>query len=390
MKQLWKTLSLTILGMLLCSSAIFAGTADTPVPAAASAAARISSTDCGLKLEWTPIPGADMYVLTRKEKGSNAQHKTVFDEKGYHIISPVPAASKYPKPEDPNVLAAINAVQPLPPEIFPPVYQVLSDPSGNITGYAFTDSLVVPGREYVYSLQGFHIATGIYSPGYTVSGTWNITVPQIHPGTQLSEEAVSQMGLDSFFYAIEIPDDIFENRMYGNSYKEYCTVPRENLRYIRCLHRNKDDEILVGELVMEAQIAQTVCDIFKELYLNHYPVEHMILVDEFDHASDEDSIMHNNTSAFNYRTVDNTDQISDHAYGRAIDINPYYNVYYIPSENDYVFPPLGHVFLDRSSGLPYILTEGDLCYQLFMNNGFNWGGYFGYNIDYQHFYYTGY
>ena len=204
-------------------------------------------------------------------------------------------------------------------------------------------------------------------------------------GTVLTEAQVASIGTDYFFYVEEISDKTFA-RMWLKSYKENCTVPRDELRYIRCLHCDIDGNIKVGELVMNVSVADTVCDIFRQLYDAKYPIESMILVDEFD-ADDETSIMANNTSAFNFRTVDNTDEISNHAYGLAIDINPYYNVYYIASEN-YIFPEDGWQYLDRDSDFPYKIEVGDLCYNLFTEAGFEWGGWWTYNTDYQHFQYV--
>ena len=220
------------------------------------------------------------------------------------------------------------------------------------------------------------------------AGGWKIMdknfLDDMKAGTVLSENTVKSVGEDNFFYVEEISDKVFI-RMWGNSYKVYCTVPREDLRYIRCLHRDIDGNIKVGELVMHKEVADKVCEIFRKLYDAGYPVESMRLVDDFG-ASDDDSIMANNTSAFNYRTVDNTSEISNHAYGLAIDINPYYNVYYIPSQN-YIFPPEGAQYLDREADFPYKLEPGDLCYELFTQAGFEWGGWWTYNTDYQHFFY---
>lgn len=212
-----------------------------------------------------------------------------------------------------------------------------------------------------------------------------LSAEQIRPGTVLPPEAAAVIGVDRFFYVEEISDEIFE-RMWGKSFKEDCTTPREELRYIRCLHKDIDGNIKVGELVMNRIVADTVCEIFRKLFDASYPIESMLLVDDFD-ADDETSIMSNNTSSFNFRTVDDTDQISNHAYGLAIDINPYYNVYYIPSE-DYIFPPEGWAFLDREADFPYKLEPGDLCYELFTEAGFDWGGWWTYNTDYQHFQYV--
>lgn len=210
-------------------------------------------------------------------------------------------------------------------------------------------------------------------------------VAELKAGTVLTQAQVDSIGADHFFYAEEISDETFA-RMWLKSYKENCTVPREELRYIRCLHCDIDGNIKVGELVMNVSVADTVCNIFRQLYDAKYPIESMILVDDFN-ADDETSIMSNNTSAFNFRTVDNTDEISNHAYGLAIDINPYYNVYYIASEN-YIFPEDGWQYLDRESDFPYKIEVGDLCYNLFTEAGFEWGGWWTYNTDYQHFQYV--
>ncbi|MCF0229125.1 MAG: M15 family metallopeptidase [Parasporobacterium sp.] len=216
---------------------------------------------------------------------------------------------------------------------------------------------------------------------------WSVEPEDISAGTVLTEEAVQTLGIDNFFYTTEISDALFA-RMWRKSFKEYCTISRDDLRYIRCLHKDIEGNIMVGELVMNVQIADKVCEIFRKLYDASFPIECMRLVDDFD-ADDEASIMVDNTSAFNYRTVDNTDEISNHAYGLAIDINPYYNVYYIPSEN-YVFPvEEGWQYLDREQDFPYKVGPGDLCYELFTEAGFEWGGWWTYNTDYQHFQYVG-
>ena len=213
-------------------------------------------------------------------------------------------------------------------------------------------------------------------------GIWDVEIREIRAGTVLSAEAVEALGVDSFFSTEEISDETFA-RMKGRSFGDDCTMSREELRYIRCLHKDWHGQILVGELVMNQMVADQVCDIFRKLYEAAYPIERMVLIDEYD-GDDEASIMENNTSAFNYRTIDDTDIISRHAYGLAIDINPYYNVYYIPLQN-YIFPEDGWAYLDREAEFPYKLVSGDLCYELFREAGFEWGGWWIYNIDYQHF-----
>ena len=77
----------------------------------------------------------------------------------------------------------------------------------------------------------------------------------------------------------EIPDDIFE-KMQGKSYKENCTVPREELRYIHILHIGFDGKTHEGELIVNKRIADAVLDIFAELYKAEYRIEKVRLIDE--------------------------------------------------------------------------------------------------------------
>ena len=207
-------------------------------------------------------------------------------------------------------------------------------------------------------------------------------LPEIAAGTAVTADQLALYGEDAFFTVEPISDALLE-RMWGLSYKEDCTVPREELRYIRVLHVDAAGTTLVGELVMNAAVAQDVCDIFRELYHAGYPIEKMHLVDDYG-ASDDASMEDDNTSAFNYRVIAGTSQLSNHAFGRAIDINPYYNPYVIP-EQDYVSPGSAYEYGDRSWSFPYKIERGDLCYQLFTEHGFTWGGDWGSPKDYQHF-----
>lgn len=200
--------------------------------------------------------------------------------------------------------------------------------------------------------------------------------------TLLSSEEVSVYGEDACFTVSPISDEVFAH-MTGKSFKNDCTVPREELRYIRVLHKNAYGDILTGELVMHESVADEVCEIFRELYQAGYPIERMRLVDDYD-ADDRASMGANNTSAFNFRLVEGTNNLSNHARGLALDINPFYNPYCIPSTG-YVSPPGAEGYANRSVGHPYKIDEGDLLHRLFMERGWRWGGNWNSPKDYQHF-----
>lgn len=186
------------------------------------------------------------------------------------------------------------------------------------------------------------------------------------------------------FYITEITDEIFD-RIYGKSFKEDCTLPREDLRYLHVLHKDLDGVEHEGELIVNWHIAEDILDIMRRLYEADYPIERIRLVDEYD-ADDETSMRANNTSSFNYRYISHTTRISKHGLGLGIDINPLYNPYTKEVDGERIIEPLtGEPYLDRSADFPYKIDEDDLCYKLFMEKGFEWGGAWIYTKDYQHF-----
>ena len=186
------------------------------------------------------------------------------------------------------------------------------------------------------------------------------------------------------FYITTISDEIFA-RMKSKSYKDECNVPIEDLRYIHVLHKDLEGNTLEGEMVCHEVIAQDLLEIFEELYLNNYPIERMVLVDDYD-ADDEASMTANNSSCFNYRCVSHTTKISKHGLGIAVDINPLYNPYTkIVDGTRTIEPAAGAPYLDRDADFPYKIDENDLCYKLFIEHGFTWGGSWTNSKDYQHF-----
>lgn len=188
---------------------------------------------------------------------------------------------------------------------------------------------------------------------------------------------------EDFFYQ-SITDDI-KARINGLSYKEDCTVPYEDLRYVSVLYEDFNGETQTGEIICNKAIAQDLVEIFYVLYCNHYQIDKIRLVDEYN-ADDDLSCADNNTSCFNFRKVYGSDNLSKHALGLAIDINPFQNPYITyPNGVERISPPGSEPYADRDSGLPHIITEDDLCYQLFTEHGFTWGGHWNSLKDYQHF-----
>ena len=188
------------------------------------------------------------------------------------------------------------------------------------------------------------------------------------------------------FTSQTIPDSVWTT-MQGRTWHDNPYINRSDLRYLRISHYDLEGRIHVGELICNKLIAQKLLAIFRELYRAHYPIQQIRLPDNYG-ADDERQMRANNTSCFCYRNVSGSKNLSKHARGLAIDINPLYNPYIRYSKKDgsqIVEPATGKPYIDRKADFPYKITTNDLCYKLFIKHGFSWGGAWRTIKDYQHF-----
>ena len=189
---------------------------------------------------------------------------------------------------------------------------------------------------------------------------------------------------NSGFYISKIDDEIF-SRIKGKSYKDNCPLSLDDLRYVHVLHKDFNGETQEGELICNAYIAADLTDIFMKLYNAGYQIEKIRLVDEYD-ADDESSMRDNNSSCFNFRFISHTKVISKHGLGLAVDINTLYNPYTKVVDGKRILEPAtAGAYVDRSKNFPHKIDENDLCYKLFTEHGFEWGGCWNSEKDYQHF-----
>ena len=105
-------------------------------------------------------------------------------------------------------------------------------------------------------------------------------------------------------------------------------------------------------------------------------------MDNYPGADDELSMEDNNTSAFNCRDIPGTGRWSQHAFGRAIDLNPLLNPEI--DQTGAIQPKTAAPYLDRNRTDPGILHAGDAAVRVFTDRGWRWGGYWRTPIDYQH------
>jgi len=176
-------------------------------------------------------------------------------------------------------------------------------------------------------------------------------------------------------------DSALAKRMTGVSWHPGCPVPLRDLRALSLSYRGFDGRAHTGRLVVHRDVARELVDVFRRLYDAGVPIRRMVPVDAYG-GSDFRSIEADNTSAFNCRYVDGTTRWSEHAYGRAIDVNPIENPYVSGGSTSH---RASRPYLDRSRRRPGMAVEGGVLVRAFDVVGWGWGGRWSEAKDYQHF-----
>jgi hypothetical protein len=210
-------------------------------------------------------------------------------------------------------------------------------------------------------------------------------VKTTQPEPEPTPEEKGKVVIADGFYYIELSDEIKE-RITGLSYPADdtdCKISYDDLNYIKLKHYDFEGRVHGGELIVNKALADEVTNIFYELYKGKYPLTSVKLVDDFGQPGDDTLSMEaNNTSAFCYRTVFGGGHLSRHSYGAAIDINPLYNPYL---DDGRIAPLTGAPYADRAKDFPGKIDHSDLAYKLFKKYGWEWGGDWRGDKDYQHF-----
>lgn len=158
-----------------------------------------------------------------------------------------------------------------------------------------------------------------------------------------------------------------------------CAEP-SGLRAVNVTHWGYDGAVHDGRLIVATNEAQGIAAVFGDLYAARFPIQRIVPVDQYG-ADDQASMRANNTSGYNCRTVAGSTSLSNHAFGRAVDINPLHNPYV---KGGTVDPPEGEPWADRSDQRPGMIYGGDVVVNAFSDRGWAWGGYWS-SPDYQHF-----
>ena len=167
-----------------------------------------------------------------------------------------------------------------------------------------------------------------------------------------------------------------------------CPVALRDLRLLQPVYLDWSGRARTGKLVVHRDAARTLGRVFGRLYQVRFPIRRMVPVDTYGSPPDNDyrSIEADNTSAFNCRNATGSGHWSQHAYGRAVDVDPIENPYVLDGLTEH---RKSRRYLDRTRRLKGMIHAGDRVERAFTHVAWGWGGRWDNPVDYQHFSATG-
>lgn len=172
-----------------------------------------------------------------------------------------------------------------------------------------------------------------------------------------------------------------QSAMTGVTWRPGCPIALQDLRHLSITYWDFEGKTRTGALVVHHDTESATRAAFARLYELRFPIRRMEPIEAY-RGSDFDSIEADNTSAFNCRKSTTSTRWSQHAYGRAIDVNPIENPYISGGSTSH---RASNPYLDRSKPRPGMLLPGAPATRAFTDNGWVWGGTWKEPIDLQHF-----
>ena len=169
------------------------------------------------------------------------------------------------------------------------------------------------------------------------------------------------------------------------SFRAGCPVGPDQLVALRFPHRTFAGGTATGVLIVHRDIAADAATLVRAAYGYALPIGQARPVDDFG-GDDDASMAADNSSGFNCRTVAGSTTLSQHAFGRAVDLNPIENP--ALARDGTVAPPAGSAFLDRGQVRPGMLVVGAGVIDTADRLGWGWGGRWT-HPDWQHLSSTG-
>lgn len=169
--------------------------------------------------------------------------------------------------------------------------------------------------------------------------------------------------------------------MTPHVWQEGCPVSPAELRVVKVAHWTLEGDAARGEIVVAAQVADTVLQVFERLWNERFPIAKLRPMEAYQ-GDDDRSMADNNSSAFNCRRVAGTKHFSRHSWGEAIDLNPLQNPWV---RGELVSPPTRRQYVARTPVEPGMIVDKGPAVRAFQAVGWRWGGRWKRAKDWQHF-----
>lgn len=167
----------------------------------------------------------------------------------------------------------------------------------------------------------------------------------------------------------------------GTTWSPACPVALADLRLLTVAFRGFDGRPHSGQLVVAARVADDVVEVFRRLYASGFPIEEVRLPGTADLEAPPTGDG-NDTAGYVCRAARGQQRFSSHAYGTAVDVNPFQNPLV---KRGRVLPELAVAYADRSRVRDGMHLPGGPAVEAFAAVGWTWGGTWTSSKDWMHF-----
>ena len=158
---------------------------------------------------------------------------------------------------------------------------------------------------------------------------------------------------------------------------------RKRQKLIRLKYYSFDGRVHQGQMVLDKDLVRDVKKVFDLALKEKFPIKSVIPISDMRFRKngrwdDDLSMAAGNSSSFNYREITGGGRLSNHAYGRAVDLNTFQNPYI----KGKISLPSGAKYDPTAPGT---FTADNPIVKTFISLGWAWGGNWKSPTDYQHF-----
>jgi len=158
---------------------------------------------------------------------------------------------------------------------------------------------------------------------------------------------------------------------------------RKRQKLIRLKYYSFDGRVHQGQMVLDKDLVRDVKKVFDVALKEKFPIKSVIPISDMRFRKngrwdDDLSMAAGNSSSFNYREITGGGRLSNHAYGRAVDLNTFQNPYI----KGKISLPSGAKYDPTAPGT---FTADSPIVKTFISLGWAWGGNWKSPTDYQHF-----